>query len=449
MWFIFFITTVLFIVLWFKAKKRFKAAQGTISRLQGMLSPEQAELNTLQEKIESANKELQGIQKEADKTTQRLEAQVSMLQSSIAQKSYELERLNSEIIETRDEVLVQSYGLYHPRYSFINSDEYKSRLMEIRSRQKEMVKSGCAVTGASDWVINGNAAKGKKMVSDTQKLLLRAFNAECDDVIEHVKYSNIASSEKRITASRDAISKLGNIMSIAITYPYFILKIEELYLAFEYQLKKHEEKEAQKEARAQMREEAKLAKEIEAQRAKLEKEQAHYKNVLKQLNAQFSTATSDEEIESLNEKKAKLEEQLGEISKAIADVDYRVANQRAGYVYVISNIGAFGENVYKIGMTRRLDPTERVDELGDASVPFNFDIHAMIFSEDAPRLEAALHEAFSDRKLNMVNTRREFFRVTLDEIEAVVKKNYDKTVEFVRVAPADQYRQSELLRAQA
>ena len=130
-------------------------------------------------------------------------------------------------------------------------------------------------------------------------------------------------------------------------------------------------------------------------------------------------------------------------------MDYRQANQRAGYVYIISNIGAFGENVYKIGMTRRLDPQDRVDELGDASVPFNFDVHAMIFSDDAPKLEAALHNAFADRKLNFVNQRREFFNVTLEEIKKVVKENFDKSVEFVELAPAQQYRESILLRKKA
>ena len=141
--------------------------------------------------------------------------------------------------------------------------------------------------------------------------------------------------------------------------------------------------------------------------------------------------------------------QLDKIDKEFKDVDYREANQRAGYVYVISNIGAFGENVYKIGMTRRLDPQDRVDELGDASVPFDFDVHAMIFSDDAPRLEAALHNAFADRKLNFVNQRREFFRVSLDEIKKVVKENYDRSVEFVELAPAEQYRESIKLREEA
>lgn len=217
------------------------------------------------------------------------------------------------------------------------------------------------------------------------------------------------------------------------------LKIAEIKLAFEYQVKKQEEKEAAKEARAEMREAAKLQKEIEEQRKKVEKEQKHFQNALVNVMKQLKTATPEESA-ALEEKKAELEAELGVIAKSLSDIDYREANQKAGYVYVISNIGAFGENVYKIGMTRRLDPQERIDELGDASVPFDFDVHAMIFSDNAPALEAALHKAFEDRKVNMVNTRREFFNVTLDEIKEVVKKNYDKTVEFFETPEAEQYR---------
>ncbi|MTM89955.1 DUF4041 domain-containing protein, partial [Turicibacter sanguinis] len=156
----------------------------------------------------------------------------------------------------------------------------------------------------------------------------------------------------------------------------------------------------------------------------------------------LSNDLSEDKKILLLEKQATLESQLNDLNKKLADVDYRQNNQKAGYVYIISNIGAFGENVYKIGMTRRLDPQDRVDELGDASVPFNFDVHAMIFTEDAPALENALHKAFDDRKLNMINERREFFNVTLEEIECVVKANYDKTVEFKKVAAAEQYRES-------
>ena len=294
-----------------------------------------------------------------------------------------------------------------------------------------------AVNGNTDWQVNGSAAKGRKMVSDTQKLLLRAFNTECDELVSKVKYTNFDSSLNRIYKSASAISKLGSVMNISISSAYLTSKATELRLAFEYQQKKQEEKEAQKAARAELREAAKLQKEIEAQRKKIEKEQTHYQTAYEHLLKQLEQSPDDA---ALLVKKAELENKLQDIDKAIKDIDYREANQRAGYVYVISNIGAFGPDVYKIGMTRRLDPQDRVDELGDASVPFNFDVHAMIFSDNAPALEAALHRAFEDRKLNMVNTRREFFHVTLDEIKDVVKKNFDKTVEFVDVPDAEQYR---------
>lgn len=274
-----------------------------------------------------------------------------------------------------------------------------------------------------------------------QKLLLRAFNSECDEVISRVTYANIELSEKRLHTSFEAISKLGRIMSVAITHQYLKAKIEELYLAFEYKQKKQEEKEEQKELRAQLREEAKLQKEIEEARKKIQKEQKHYQNALDSINKQLLTAT-DEQKADLEKKKAEIEAQLEEIDKNIKDIDYRESNAKAGYVYIISNIGAFGENIYKIGMTRRLDPQERIDELSDASVPFNFDIHAMIFSDNAPALENALHKAFENKKLNMVNQRREFFNVTLDEIKAVVMKNFDKSVEFIEVPEAEQYRTS-------
>lgn len=410
-----------------------------------------AEMQNLREAMPSESHTLDDINREIAASREELEQvekTLKLRQQELNDAVKELQQAKEQIVETNEEVLMQSFGLYTPRYSFMNSDEYKVRLLEIRAEQKDMIKNKTAVTGNSNWTVNNSAAKGKKMVSDMQKLLLRAFNSECDDVIEHVKYNNIEASEKRITTSREAISKLGIIMEVSIQPKYYRLKIEELHLAFEYAQKKQQEREEQKEARARMREEAKLAKEIEEERKKLEKEQQHYQNALERINAQLAAASEGDRA-AIEEKKAELVAQLDKIDKEFKDVDYREANQRAGYVYVISNIGAFGENVYKIGMTRRLDPQDRVDELGDASVPFNFDVHAMIFSDDAPRLEAALHNAFADRKLNFVNQRREFFRVSLDEIKKVVQENYDRSVEFVELAPAEQYRESIKLREEA
>ena len=351
--------------------------------------------------------------------------------------------MKKEAVFFEDAITFQEFGLYTPRYDFVTSEEYKEELDRIRDAQKKLIKNDKAIIGATTWTVNGSKSKGNKMIADMKKLFLRAFNSDCEDVISKVKYNNFDMSLKKIRQSANSIEKLGKSMSLQITQKYIDWKEEELTLAFEYQQKKQEEKEAQKAARAEMREAARLQKEIEAQRKKIEKEQTHYQTAYEKLLKQLE---EDPDNSDLLAKKSELENQLNDIDRAIKDIDYREANQRAGYVYIISNIGAFGENVYKIGMTRRLDPQDRVDELGDASVPFNFDVHAMIFSDDAPALETALHKAFEDRKLNMVNTRREFFNVTLDEIKEVVKENFDKTVEFVDVPDAEQFRVSQKMK---
>lgn len=375
-----------------------------------------------------------------------LEAKKEKLEKTVDKLSASIESMKKEAIFFEDAITYQDFGLYTPRYNFVSSDLYKTALDRIRANQKEMIKSDTAIFGSKTWTVDGSKSKGNKMIKDMKKLFLRAFNSDCEDVITRVKYNNYEMSLKKIRQSAESIQKLGIMMSLYIAPNYINSKIEELTLAFEYQQKKQEEKDAQKAARAEMREAAKLQKEIEAQRKKIEKEQTHYQTAYEKLLKQLESSPDDAD---LIQKKAELETQLQDIDKAMKDIDYREANQRAGYVYIISNIGAFGENVYKIGMTRRLDPQDRIDELGDASVPFNFDVHAMIFSDDAPALETALHKAFEDRKLNMVNTRREFFNVTLDEIKEVVKKNFDKTVEFIDVPDAEQYRISQKIKHQS
>ena len=349
------------------------------------------------------------------------------------------------MVELDDEVLLQSFALYKPTYNFATADEYKSALEEVRERQKAMLKTGAAVSGAIDWTVNGSRTKGSKMVRDTQKLLLRAFNSECEYVTWKVKYNNFDSCLKRIENAYAAIQKLGVTMSIEISRGYFNLKVRELRLALEYRQAKQREREEQRELCERQREELALQKELAEARLKLEKERTHYENALAAAQIRLTQATN-ENHDALTAKVTELEEQLAGINRNLVDLDYREANQRAGYVYVISNVGSFGEDVYKIGMTRRLNPQERIDELSGASVPFNFDVHAMIFSDDAPKLEAALHRAFESRKLNLVNPRREFFRVTLAEIEQVVRENFDRSVEFVREADAEQFRESERLR---
>ena len=431
-----------------KYKNKVIELENEVETLNSYMTPEmkdiqkaKAALKDLEAQQEEKRNEFLEEEKRQRETINDLESKIQSKNETLKQKDQEIEEKSKEIICLDETVTLQSFCLYEPKYDFTHSDEYKARLDVIRQAQKDMIKDGTAVLGNNAWTVNGNLQQGRKMIKDMQKLILRAFNGECEEVIDRVKFNTYESANRRIASSFKAISNLGKVMDLSISIPYYTLKQDELRLALEYRMKKQEEKEHQKELRAQMREEAKLQKEIERERKKIEKERTHYTNAMNTLDAQIESATGTLKEELLAKKK-EIEEQLVDIDKAMQDIDYREANQRAGYVYIISNIGSFGENVYKIGMTRRLDPTERVSELGDASVPFNFDIHAMIFSDDAPALEAALHRAFEDRKLNMVNTRREFFNVTLDEIKEVVKNNFDKTVEFIELPDAEQYRMS-------
>lgn len=426
-----------------KAEKALQEANARLvqenARLNQLLLPEQRAIDILKAKIKDLQEDIGLLQKTIDGkkfTINELNTTINTFNNEIEEKK--------KLISVFDvDIEAQEYGLYKPTFEFANSDLYKDRLKELRDQQKEKIKYDTAAVGSTNWTVDGSVAKGRAMVKDNKKLLLRAFNVECDDIVAKVKISNLDKSVERIYKISEQISKLGKTMSISITPEYINLKVEEVKMALDFQQKKQEEKEIQKELRAQEREEAKIQKEIEEERKRLQKEQTHYQNALKTI---FSQIEKNGETEELIEKKKELEEQINDIVVAIENVDYREANRKAGYVYIISNIGAFGENVYKIGMTRRLDPQERVDELGDASVPFNFDIHAMIFTEDAPGLETALHNAFESKKLNKINHRREFFAVSLDEIKAEVRKNFDKTVEWIDIPEAEQYRQSLLIK---
>lgn len=382
-----------------------------------------------------------------DKERESLEIKINRLNNKLLNLKNEIQIKKKELIILDDETLYQDFGLYSPIYDLVNSEAYKDKIAIIRQRQKDMIKNDTACTYSKNMTLNNSLSKGQKMVKDNVKQALRTFNNECETVTAKVKFSNIESIRNRIVKSKESLEKLNKAMDIQISEEYLDLKLQELNLCYEYALKKQQEKEAAKEERERLREEAKLAKEIEEARKSIRKEQNHYQNALKMVTQQIEKA-SPEELPDLNAKKLEIENKISEINAAIKDIDYREANKRAGYVYIISNIGAFGENVYKIGMTRRLEPLDRVNELGDASVPFNFDVHAMIFSDDAPSLENALHKAFEDKKINMVNQRREFFNVTLDEIINEVQKNHDKTVDFIRIPQAEQYRESMMLKKQ-
>lgn len=409
-----------------------KTLKEEVEKLRKMLTPEQTEYISIADNVEKLKQ-----------TQKDIENQVRKLKQKIQEFDYQIKNKRNEIIELDEEILMQEFGLYKPLYEFLTSEDYKVELEKIRQQQKTMMKNKSAVSYFDDWVVNGSKAEGRKMTNENIKQILRTFNTECEVVVDKVKFNNFDTMKKRIKKSFDALNKMNSSNRISITSAFLELKNKELHLAYEFQLKKQAEKEEQKRIREELREEAKLQKELDEAKKNITKDIQHFTNALDTVMKQLEDVniTFDQRKE-LEEKRLSLENTVENLQGNLQDIDYRQNNQRAGYVYIISNIGAFGEDVYKIGMTRRLDPMDRINELGDASVPFNFDVHAVIFSDDAPKLENALHKAFENQKLNMVNQRREFFNVTLDEIERVVKANFDKTVDFIKIPAANQYRES-------
>ncbi|MFO0606430.1 MAG: DUF4041 domain-containing protein [Polyangiales bacterium] len=359
----------------------------------------------------------------------------------------ELQRSVGALEEQAD---LQSMGFYRLRYDFDSSARYEERLEQVRERQKAMLKDGTAAVCAIQWHVDGDAKAGERMVRDQIKLMLRAFNGECDAAVAKVRYNNFTTLDRRMRADFEAVNKIGASKQCQVSRAYLDLKLEELALVFEYQERKQKEIEEQRAIREQMRDEERAAKELEAARREAEREEQRFEVALEKARREAEAATGRQRL-ALEQKVAELAERLAAATakqKAISQAQLT----SAGHVYVISNVGSFGEGVYKIGMTRRLDPMDRVIELGDASVPFPFDVHAMIHTENAPELERLLHQRFTARRVNLINERKEFFRVGLDDVERAVReivaklpRHAQREVTFTRTALAEEYRKSAAL----
>lgn len=334
-----------------------------------------------------------------------------------------------QVVELDDERILQQVGIYRYHHPLENAVAYKERLTSISARIAEMVKVGAAIENSNMFTFDGSLSKGRSMVSDLSKLMLRAYNAEAENIVRTLRAGNTQTALRRLNALREAIARLGRMMEMRISESYHSLRIEEIELTADYQMKKAEEREAAREERERLREERRVAMELAAAREKLEKQRAHLVTVIDKLKA-----SGEEDLE--------LERKLADVDNAIAQNDFRAANIRAGYVYVISNVGAFGQHVVKIGLTRRLEPLDRVTELGDASVPFRFDVHTIYFSEDAVTLEAELHAHFAKRRVNWANDRKEFFFATPAEVRQVLTAKVGALLEFAEQVEATEYFQS-------
>lgn len=383
------------------------------------------------------------------------------------------DNLISEIKLYQEDIDLINYGVYERAYEFETSEEYTLKLLEVKEKQKQLFRDNKAITSNVDEIYYTSkysflTSSYRKSINNYKKIISNAFNNEADKLITKVKWNNVNASIEKIknlgfkinNYSRDFCGFLllqnsvitGNYTSdnfeerynnhmIVISDELINLKIEEIKLRHEYLQKKQDEKEEQKEIRARIREEERAQREFEKAKKEAELEEKRFQKALERAQKELGLV-SGVELEKLNAQIIELQNNLQEAHEAKERAISRAQETKSGHVYIISNIGSFGENVYKIGMTRRLEPMDRVKELGDASVPFRFDLHALIYTKNAPELESLLQKEFNDRRINKVNYRKEYFKVTLDEIEQVIKEKYEKEVEFIKVPEAQEYRET-------
>lgn len=422
-----------------------------INRLDGMdILQRQEETQRLENEIEAKKASISDLLKNQEAELAALkemeEAELTSIKSQkesvlqdITSYRQQVSELKHSVVDLEEMFNLNDYGLYNFENPANDSVRYEEELKSVKAKIKGMVKNKSATSGSTSWTVNNSAAQGRKMVNDMSKLLLRAFNAEAENSVKTVRAGHLSAAVKRLERSAQAVARLGKMMDLTISPRYVRLREEELRITHAHLEAKKAAKELEREERAREREERQAQKELAAAKAKQIKEVEHYRTVLE-------TLQDSDDMDAIAKASANLEAAEDQLS----DVESTMANTRAGYVYVISNRGAFGSGIIKIGMTRRLNPLDRVRELGDASVPFYFDTHTMIFAKDAVGLERALHQHFAPVRLNLINLRREYFYATPAEVkEALVKLHTDyeaQLLEFHEPADAPEYEASEDLR---
>ncbi|MEI5679528.1 MULTISPECIES: DUF4041 domain-containing protein [unclassified Mesorhizobium] len=415
---------------WWRSRKSARAAHVSID-----------EKNALIEKSLTAIKALQAAKKEAETRVQYLETrfgglvdldteavrlgdviaaakdEIETLRGAYKDKKQIYDRMIAEVAIFDDRLAFAEMGVYEPHFDFTDSEEYKAAIVRVREQQKKKVADKTAVISTTNWTVNGSSAKGQTMTNRNIRLTLRAFNNECEAAIANTRWNNVNAMEKRIVRAQEQIDKLNASNSTVIASEYLKLKLQELYLTHEYREKLKAERDERAETARLAREEQRLLRDME----EAQDEEQHYADLLAKAKLEAAKIVGPQ-LDAFSDQIKMLEQELAEAHAKVERAQAMAERTRSGYVYIISNIGSFGEDVVKIGLTRRLDPMDRVRELGDASVPFIFDTHAIIYSDDAPTLERALHGEFEPTRVNSQNFRKEFFRASLDDVEAAVKR---------------------------
>ncbi|HGN7144708.1 TPA: DUF4041 domain-containing protein [Staphylococcus aureus] len=393
------------------------------------VEPDLVTLQNLKEKNKSINIENQKIKREI----QELKNLKNDLISSIEEGTKELEHITSYL---NDELFKYDIELTYP-FDLVEVDSFQinTYIKKLQMKEKELLN-------LEEVKIFNVSTENKRHQNAQAKQIIRLFNAETSQLINKVNSKNIESMQNKIFKSYEGINKIFETDNVRIPETLLDIKLEMLDLMHKYQVKIEDEKIIRREERARLKEIEQAEKEMEKKLKELDKDIRHHNNEIKKLTMYLNNTDLQVEKELYIEKIRELDQSLKDLNSERENVEDRKDNAQSGFVYIISNIGSFGENVYKIGVTRRLEPMDRINELSSASVPFEFDVHALIFSENAFELESKLHEYFKKYKVNKVNGRKEFFKVNINEIKDKVLSEHNSTVQFIDEPKAIQYRET-------
>jgi len=396
---------------------------------------------SVEEQLRSAKQNASSEIKNLLNEIQKRKATLADLEDDIEKQNAILFKLNADldVVSSEHELFLDGYK--HPAFQFDDHAVYVMAVKKIREKQKDVIRRKEAVVCPTEWTVGDSKREGAKAINRLTRLTLRAFNNECDLMIKNLTWKNAERTKDKIWRLAEILDGLNESMHVTITARYIGLKIQEVDLVNEEKLKKEEEKERLRAQRELEREEAKAQREYLAEVKRQEKLERDKEIALKAARDRLAIA-SEEHRAAVALEIANIETELSEAILAKGKLLSMAEQTRIGHVYVISNRGSFGDRMVKIGMTRRLEPMDRVKELGDASVPFPFDVHAIIFSEDAPKLEKELHSEFASSRVNKVNNRKEFFHLKLEELEQVLQRKIPD-IPFERNSPSLEYVQSQ------
>ncbi len=418
----------------------------------------QDEVFKFSEKIESIKQEI-SQESEKIKRVEKLNSEAEKLEKKLVRETKKLNKIKplynsiyyiiekykeQDIFKENIENVILKEKFHDDEIEFNPTIKLKLHCMNIKELRKEFNENQRCINEVLKKYEDRYTTKANSTI---YKLMVIALKAEQQNILYNLKYGKLEKSieDVKITTQKYLdIAAEGN-KSIFNTLVKFINEIEFLFIRaieieYEYYIKKEQQKEEQARLREQMRQEAEERKVLEQQKKQVEKEEEKYKVEISKIEESLSTSQDNEMLQKLRVRLEELKNQLDNVEHKKQDIIKR-QNGKAGYVYIISNLGSFGEKTFKIGMTRRLNPQDRVDELGDASVPFVFDVHSFIFSDDAVALEKKLHEVLNDKRTNKINLRKEFFNVSIDELEILVQE-IEPTAEFNKTMVAEQYRQT-------